>query len=620
MNKRILVMLLLLTAAFSAQAQLSFSVQAKAKSEKKYTLFFEIKGSKSIAIYTTNKKLGLTGPIIELVNATGTLAEITGTSTEEIDPIFPTDKSRVYKTGATLNCELDFSSKVPKVLKGRITGFYREDDQFLSFESPFEVTMEGGVDDAESTIDLPNLDLSNPLYDCGSANQGTSGSSAWKIFLLGLAGGLLALLTPCVFPMVPVTVSFFTHRATNRKQAIKNGVLYGGFIFLIYIAASIPFHLVKGLKPELLNNISTSVPLNLVFFLVFLFFALSFFGLFTISLPSSLATGASKQTGIFFMSLTLVIVSFSCTGPILGSLLVGTLSGGAWLLTAGLAGFGVALGLPFGLFAIFPQWLKKLPKSGGWLETFKKSLAFIELALAFKFLSNADLVMHWGILKREVFIGIWVLIFIAMGIYLLNIGEWYRQGKRMISKFRFGLAMGIILFAIYLLPALGPKGHSGLSFLSGFPPPTHYSVYKHNENSTNHRLSPIMNDFEAALKKAKATNKPILIDFTGWACVNCRKMEENVWSKPAIANMLNEKYILLSLYVDDKAELPVSERSTFIRTIGDKWANFQSTHFKQVTQPLYVAITPEGKLLTHPIGYTPNAGQYLEWLKCGVGE
>ncbi len=620
MNKGIFVMLLLLTAAFSAQAQLSFNVQAKAKSEKEYTLSIEIKGSKSTVVYATNKKLALTGPIIELLNATGKLSEITGTSIEEIDPIFPPDKSRVYKTGTNLSAELVFNSKVPKVLKGRINGFYREDDQFLSFEFPFEVALEGGEVDAANVIDLTNLDLLNPLYDCGSASQGTKASSAWKIFLLGLAGGLLALLTPCVFPMIPVTVSFFTHRASNRKQAIKNGVLYGGFIFLIYIAASLPFHLVKGLKPELLNNIATSVPLNLIFFLVFLFFALSFFGLFTISLPSSLATGASKQTGIFFMSLTLVIVSFSCTGPILGSLLVGTLSGGAWLLTAGLAGFGVALGLPFGLFAIFPQWLKKLPKSGGWLETFKKSLAFIELALAFKFLSNADLVMHWGILKREIFIGIWVLIFIAMGIYLLNLGEWYRQGKRKISKFRFGLAIGIILFALYLLPALGPKGHNGLSFLSGFPPPTHYSVYKQNENTTNQQLSPIINDFEAAIQKAKATNKPILIDFTGWACVNCRKMEENVWSKPAIANMLKEKYILLSLYVDDKAPLPLSERSTSIRTIGDKWANFQSTHFKQVTQPLYVAITPEGKLLTHPIGYTPNAGQYLEWLRCGVGE
>lgn len=620
MNKRIFVLLLLLTAAFSARAQLAFNIKAKEQSAKKYILSFQIKGNKSTAIYATNKKLELYGPVIALLNATGELSEITGTSIQEIDPVFQPDQSRVYKIGSTLNCELVFSSKIPQILKGHISGFYREDGQFLSFELPFEVAIEEGVTDMASDINLAKLNLSNPLYDCGSANQGTSGSSAWKIFLLGLAGGLLALLTPCVFPMVPVTVSFFTHRATNRKQAIKNGVLYGGFIFLIYIAASLPFHLVKGLKPELLNNIATSVPLNLIFFLVFLFFALSFFGLFTISLPSSLATGASKQTGIFFMSLTLVIVSFSCTGPILGSLLVGTLSGGALLLTAGLAGFGVALGLPFGLFAIFPQWLKKLPKSGGWLETFKKSLAFIELALAFKFLSNADLVMHWGILKREVFIGIWVLIFLAMGIYLLNIGEWYRQGKMRIRKFRFGLAIGILLFALYLLPALTPKGHSGLSFLSGFPPPVHYSVYKQNENVTNHQLSPIINDFEAAIEKAKATNKPILIDFTGWACVNCRKMEENVWSKPAIANMLKEKYILLSLYVDDKAPLPVSERSTSIRTIGDKWANFQSTHFKQVTQPLYVAITPEGKLLTHPIGYTPNAEQYLEWLRCGVRE
>ncbi len=616
--KRIFLFVTFLACVGLCASQLRVQVRAKKSKEKVYQLSFDFERDQNVWIYADNPTQDIDGPGVELINGSATVSAVSGGGEYVSDPIFEGRRLWVYPSTKSLMAELIFQNKVPANLKGRITGYYRDRDQFLSFDLPFETPLTGGGSGSFVGGGFHSLDLSRPLSDCGDS-QSAENRSASTVFFLGLVGGLLALLTPCVFPMIPVTVSFFTHRANSRRLGIRNGIMYGLYIFLIYLAASVPFHLVRGLKPELLNNIATSAPLNLFFFLVFLFFALSFFGLFHLSLPSSLATGASKQTGIFFMSLTLVIVSFSCTGPIIGSLLVGTLSGGAWLLTAGLAGFGVALALPFGLFAIFPQWLKKMPKSGGWLEVFKKSLAFIELALAFKFLSNADLVMHWGLLKREVFIGIWVLIFIAMSAYLLDVVEWYRYGRIMIGKFRMGLAILILLFALYLIPALGPKGHHGLSFLSGFPPPEHYSIYQQDQVDKI-KLQPIMNDFEAALAKAKKENKPLLIDFTGWACVNCRKMEEQVWVQPQVAAKIRDQYVLLSLYVDDKTPLPLEERTATIQTVGDKWANFQATHFKQVTQPLYVAISAEGKLLTHPVGYTPDAEQYLKWLECGVGE
>jgi cytochrome c biogenesis protein CcdA/thioredoxin-related protein len=618
MKKITLVFIALILFAVHSSAQIAVKVTARKISDKNFDLSFQFESTNEVWIYADNKLQQIEGPKVELINAAASIAKVTGAGQAVEDPIFENNRLWVFSSFSPLSSKIQFTKTYPARLKGKILGYYREGDQFLSFELPFETDLAGGESQLLVNQSLVGLDLSRPLNDCGK-RAAVEDRSALGVFLLGLAGGLLALLTPCVFPMIPVTVSFFTNRATSRKDGIKNGMLYGGFIFLIYIAASIPFHLVKGLKPELLNNIATSAPLNIFFFFIFLFFALSFFGVFTISLPSSLATGASKKTGIFFMSLTLVIVSFSCTGPIIGSLLVGTLSGGAWLLTAGLAGFGVALALPFGLFAVFPQWLKKLPKSGGWLETFKKSLAFIELALAFKFLSNADLVMHWGILKREVFIMIWILLSFALSFYLLNIPGLIKHHKWMIGKWRAGLAAGVFLFGLYLIPAIHPDGHPALSFLSGFPPPAHYSVYKQPGNHLKD-LKPIMNDYQLALKKSKEENKPILIDFTGWACVNCRKMEEQVWVRPEVAEVIRDKYILLSLYVDDKELLPVEERTESLQTVGDKWAKFQSENFKQVTQPLYVAISPDEKLLTHPVGYTPDAQQYLEWLRCGVGE
>lgn len=550
------------------------------------------------------------------------------------DPVFDHQKLLVYKEGVIeISQKIKVSGNIPAVLKIELKGFVSNDAEFLPVSEEQGVPLEGGVESsAAESITLKNVDLQHPVKPCGEAHA--AGAGIFTIFLLGLGGGLIALLTPCVFPMVPVTVSFFTNRAANRSQAVKNGVLYGLFILLIYVAASIPFHIIGNVQPEIFNNISTNAWLNVFFFIVFIIFAISFFGFFEITLPAGIAgkadakSGLNSVSGIFFMALTLVIVSFSCTGVILGTLLVGTAANGAWSLTAGMAGFGVALALPFALFAMFPNWLKSLPKSGGWLDTVKKVLAFAELALAFKFLSNADLVEHWGLLKREVFIGIWIIIALGLAAYLFG---WLRlphdeKGQKIATGRKIAGIVAMV-FAVYLIPGVTSSVHANLKLLSGFPPPLSYSVYG-RENVRHKGVEPaVINDFEKAVALSKKEQKPILIDFTGWACVNCRKMEEQVWTKPEIAALLNEKFILVSLYVDDRKKLPAAERFTYtfkdgkqkeIITIGDKWATFQSENFGQVTQPLYAILNTSGELMTHPVGYTPDAKEYGDWLNCGI--
>ncbi len=550
------------------------------------------------------------------------------------DPTFDNKKVNVYTGSVSITQQLKISGVIPEQLKGTITGFLGKKDEFQSAEDTFSVKLEGGV--AASTdskkLKIATIDIAHPANDCGTTAV-IEKNSLWSVFLLGFLGGLIALLTPCVFPMIPVTVSFFTKRSENRAQAIRNGVLYGFFILLIYMLASIPFHILGNVSPEIFNNISTNSWLNIVFFVIFIFFAISFFGFFEITLPSGIAGKADSKSGlgsiggIFFMALTLAIVSFSCTGPILGSLLVGSLSGGAWPLTSGLAGFGLALALPFALFAIFPNWLKSLPKSGGWLDTVKKVLAFAELALAFKFLSNADLVMHWGLLKREVFIGIWVLIGAGLALYLLGILRLPHDYKGMkISTGRKIAGVIALVFTLYILPGVISTKYANLQLLSGFPPPLTYSIYG-KENVIGKGLEAnVVNDYDKALQLSKEQHKPIMIDFTGWACVNCRKMEENVWSQPEVLNYIKNNFILVSLYVDDKQKLPVEQRFTYttkdggkkdIESIGDKWATFQAENFNQVTQPLYVILDNNEKLINHPVGYTPNAKEYLKWLTCG---
>ena len=399
----------------------------------------------------------------------------------------------------------------------------------------------------------------------------------FTIFLLGLLGGFIALLTPCVFPMIPLTVSFFTKSTGDRRRGIRDAVLYGFFIFLIYVLLSIPFHVLDSLDPEILNNISTNVVLNIIFFAIFMVFAFSFFGYYELTLPSSWSTKMDKKAttlggvlGIFFMAITLAIVSFSCTGPILGTLLGSSLTSdsGAIQLSMGMGGFGLALALPFALFAMFPNWINSLPKSGGWMNTVKVVLGFIELALAFKFLSNADLVEHWGLLKREVFFGIWIVCALGLALYLFGFIRFPHDGpkKRKIPKGNLLVGILSVLFMLYLTPGLTNTKYANLKLLSGFPPPLFYSLY---DKGTSAPLGlNAYKDFDEGIRAAKTTGKPIMVDFTGWACVNCRKMEEQVWSEPDIFKVINEEYVLISLYVDDRKELDEPDRFNYLKPNG----------------------------------------------------
>lgn len=461
-----------------------------------------------------------------------------------------------------------------------------------------------------------------------------------NIFLLGLIGGLLALLTPCVFPMIPLTVSFFTKKNENGRGTY-NAILYGFFIFLVYLILSAPFHLIDSVNPDILNDISTNIYLNILFFIVFLVFAFSFFGYFEITLPASWTNqSVSKESksgfiGIFFMALTLAIVSFSCTGPILGTLLAGSLSGdsGAWELTAGMAGFGLALGFPFALFAMFPKVLEQIPKSGSWLNTIKVCLGFIELALALKFLSNADLVAHWNLLKIELFIALWLIIFLMMGIYLLGKIRFPKDTKiKRISFSRYIFAILSVGFSIYLATGLiynkDKQSYNALSVLSGLAPPLGYSYFfpKDCPNDLN-----CYKDLKSGIKHAKEVDKPVLLDFTGYACVNCRKMEEHVWPLPEVDKILRDNFVLISLYVDDKKPLPTNEKLFVNRTSGNglrqlenyghKWAHFQSQYFKVNSQPFYIIIDPNNfQILNEPVGYMPDVNDYLSFLNCGLSE
>ena len=479
-------------------------------------------------------------------------------------------------------------------------------------------------------IELKNADLLTT-----SSDKNTNSSSFWNIFLLGFFGGLIALLTPCVFPMIPLTVSFFTKQSSIKSEGLTNALLYAFFIVLIYALLSTPFHLIDSINPEILNTISTNIWLNIFFFLIFLFFAFSFFGYYELTLPSSWANRldfASNKTGgiigIFLMALTLAIVSFSCTGPILGSLLAGSLSSteGATQLSMGMTGFGLALALPFGLFALFPNLLQSLPKSGGWMNTLKVVLGFIELALAIKFLSNADLVAHWGILKREVFIGLWILIFVGMIAYLFGLFRFPHEAKKQtLGIGRIFLAVVSLLFVMYLVPGTLPNSSSNsLKLLAGFPPPTFYSIY--TQDSDCPLNFDCYKDYDKGVAIAKAVNKPILLDFTGWACVNCRKVEENVWSDPEIYKLINEELVLISLYVDDRELLAKEDQFTLeytsgrirkIETIGQKWAAFQAINFNSVAQPHYILMMPDGTVLAPPQQYT-DISTYLKWLKNGL--
>ena len=617
-----------------------------------YLLKFEAKLEKGWHLYSQEEaetdEIAPTATEFTYYNEDGSF-ELIGNTTEpdgiqKFDKVFEMD-IKYFEKKATFTQKIKINSTSVKSVKASVYYGVCDDEKCLP---PDEVEFEFSLSGSGSKSGVENVSVSESDKQKSEAlkldikgrdqflsDDDVSDKSYITIFFLGFLGGLIALLTPCVFPMIPLTVSFFTKGAKNKKKGTFNAITYGFFIFAIYVLLSLPFHLLDSLDPEILNNVSTNVTLNIIFFIIFIVFAFSFFGYFEITLPSSWSNALDSKAntvggvlGIFFMALVLALVSFSCTGPILGSLLGGSLSsdGGAMQLSFGMGGFGLALALPFALFALFPNWLNSLPKSGGWLNTVKVVLGFIELALAFKFLSNADLVVHWGILKREIFIAIWIIVGIGLVLYLFGLIRFPHDGPK--SKLGLGRkSLGIItlLFVLYLIPGLTNSAFANLKLLSGFPPPLFYSVY---DKETHGPLGlNAYTDFEKGLEAAKKANKPIMIDFTGWACVNCRKMEEQVWSHPEVMNVLKEKYTLISLYVDDREELGAQDQFKYlkddgrvkkIKTIGDKWATFQTINFKNNSQPYYVLLDSDLKLLNTTTAYTPDADEYLDWLKKGL--
>jgi thiol:disulfide interchange protein DsbD len=626
-------------------AQDSLHVQWKANTRKVSSGHYELKFTGDIKqgwhVYTKpNAYAELYGIVITYPDSSikQDLYQLKGEVKQIADPIFDSAQLEVVTRSIEITQLLQFANDVPASLMIKMNYDVANNDNFIPEEQLITVIVDSTVAAPANSqrLLISSIDIKAPLTDCGAATAipVAESGSLLNLFLLGFVGGLIALLTPCVFPMIPLTVSFFTKRSTNKKEGIRNAFTYGFFIFFIYILLSLPFHFLDTLNPEILNNISTNVYLNVFFFAVFVFFAFSFFGFYEITLPSSLSSkvdskaGAGNVAGIFFMALTLALVSFSCTGPILGSLLAGSLSGdgGAMQLTSGMAGFGLALALPFALFALFPNWLKSLPKSGGWLNVVKVVLGFIELGLAFKFLSNADLVKHWGLLKREIFIGIWIIVGAGLTLYLLGVIKFPHDSRtKRLSRTRLLLGVLSGLFTLYLLPGVTNTKYANLTFISGFPPPLYYSIY-HKDSDCILGLN-CSNDYEEGLAMARRENKAILLDFTGYACVNCRRMEENVWSKPDVFKLMKEKFIVISLYVDDKKKLPAAEQFTYttvdgnekhIRTVGNKWATFETENFRNNAQPLYAILDTNEVLLNHPVGYTPSAVEYLAWLQCGL--
>jgi len=465
-----------------------------------------------------------------------------------------------------------------------------------------------------------------------------------SIFLIAFFSGFAALLTPCVFPMIPMTVSFFTKQSKTKAAGIKNALIYGFSIVIIYVALGWLVSFLFG--ADALNALSTNVWFNLLFFLLLVVFAVSFLGAFEIMLPNAWANKVDAQAdrggmiGIFFMALALAIVSFSCTGPIVGTLLVQAASGGNQVgPIVGMFGFSLAIALPFTLFAAFPGWLNALPKSGGWLNTVKVALGFLELAFAFKFLSNADLVLDLHLLERETFIAIWIAVFGALALYMFGkIKLPHDSDMPHLSVGRMSLGLIILTFTIYLVPGLWG---APLKLISGFPPPMTYSEspygvgYSRAGGSVETAILPdgaefgphdipIFLDYDAGMAYAIKVGKPVMLDFTGKACVNCRKMEERVWSDPKVLNILKNEVVLISLYVDFQKELPLDQQyiskttGNKIRTIGNKWSDFQITKYKANAQPYYVLLNHDGENLNHYMAYNADVTAYLNWLNEGL--
>ncbi len=582
--------------------------------------------------------------------------------------------SLIFENAATFKQEIEFLSSAPSDIKFGYT-FQICDENGCIFppEQEGSIKAVGYLPVSNPTAVLPSVDsvplnsnvkeenLTEVKIDNHKKNNvklksikvnSSTKDSWWVIFLKGFGGGLIALLTPCVFPMIPMTVTFFTKRSKSRTSGILNALLYGVSIIVIYVILGVVITALLG--PSGLNDLSTNVWMNLVFFAIFVFFAFSFLGAFEIRLPNSWVNKADGNAdkggliGIFFMAFTLSLVSFSCTGPIIGTLLVESATGGNLIApTIGMAGFSMALALPFTLFAIFPGWLNSLPQSGGWLNSVKVVLGLLELALALKFLSGIDLAYHWGILTREVFVAVWIVVFFIIGFYLLGKLRFSHDSEvEKLSVTRFMFALFAFVFAVYLIPGMWG---APLRLIDGVAPPRTHSEdqfkFVKGEGATGvQNSSPnllkfradmeevgdgnllVFHDLEKAKEYARLENKPILLDFTGYNCPNCRRTESTVWSHPEIAPLLKDKMVIASLYVDDREELPKKDwkyskaiQGT-IKTVGNKWSDYQVTHYGQLSQPLYVMINEKGEDLTGPIGYEPSITNYKNFLMKGLNK
>ena len=455
-------------------------------------------------------------------------------------------------------------------------------------------------------------------------NVNNESHSWWYIFFAGFVGGLLALFTPCVWPIIPMTVSFFLKRTKDKRKGIRDAWTYGASIVVIYVALGLAITLIFGASA--LNDLSTSAIFNIFFFLMLVVFAASFFGAFEITLPSKWSNAvdskAEQTTGllsIFLMAFTLSLVSFSCTGPIIGFLLVEVSTSNSIVAPAiGMLGFAIALALPFTLFALFPSWLKSMPKSGGWMNVIKVTLGFLELAFALKFLSVADLAYGWRLLDRETFLALWIVIFALLGMYLLGKIKFPHDGDdNKVSVPRFFLALFSLAFAVYMVPGLWG---APLKAVSAFAPPMQTQDFNLYKNEVHAKF----NDFDAGMEYARQQGKPVMIDFTGYGCVNCRKMELAVWTDPTVSKILNDDYVLITLYVDEKTKLPepvkVNENGTerTLRTVGDKWSYLQRSKFGANAQPFYVLIDNEGKPLNKSYSYDEDIQKYVEFLQTGL--
>jgi len=529
-----------------------------------------------------------------------------------------------------LPIDFEFSSKnLPATLAvGSTDTETSNTTQEITAENPTEDNPTEINSTADTSTSVAASDLWRPvikeLQDYGAAGSTQDMSLIW-IFIAGFGGGLLALLTPCVWPMIPMTVSFFLKRnKKNRGKAIKDAVTYGLAIIVIYVSLGLIITALFG--SSALNDLSTSALFNLIFFALLVIFAISFFGAFEMTLPSSwtnkMDQKADSTTGlisIFFMAFTLALVSFSCTGPIIGTLLVETASSGAIVAPAiGMLGFAVALAIPFSLFAIFPSWLESMPKSGGWLNSVKVVLGFLELALAFKFLSVADLAYGWGILDREVFLVLWIVIFILLGVYLLGkLKLPHDSDLKHVSVPRLFMAIISFAFAVYMIPGLWG---APLKAISAFSPP----LFTQDFNLYDGAVHAKFDDYESGMDYARKNNKPVMIDFSGFGCVNCRKMEASVWTDARVKSILEKDYVLITLMVDDKKKLPevieVEEngRKTKLKTIGDKWSYLQRHKFGTNSQPYYVTLDNNGYPIGPSYAYNEEISEYLKFLNTGL--